>query len=210
VADDDPVMAEAARIIRDAGERRLGPTASREEALERARAAQDPAVAAVRHGLYLRDGAYLCCDRCRVADECELYRPGERCALERAYVPTRRRQIVVVLAEDGHDPDLHTSLIDSAIWSELRLARAVRYVAVHGELRRQEGDDVFGAVAARITELQRAVRQALDALNLTPAARARLAALQAGDAGANPLGAVVHELDAEAVDAEFDEEDHNG
>lgn len=204
---DDPVMDEAARIIWEAGEQRLGPAADRGEALERAREVSPPQTAAVKHGLHLPDGVGLLCDRCRVADHCELHRPGERCAIERELVPRRRREISQVLAADGYDPQLYTSLIESAVYAEVRLARGGRYLNEHDEIRDGEQGADYTGVAKHFVALQRALDQAPSALHLSPASRRQLEAQRAGDGGPpNAYGVAVHEVDAEAVDVPFEAE----
>lgn len=200
---DDQALEEMAAWMRD-----HDPEAT---SLEKARDVSPPETAAMRHGLHLPDGVGLLCDRCRVADRCEVRRPGERCALEQEFAPRRRQQISQVLAADGYDPQLYASLIESAIWAEIRLARAVRYLDVHGEIQEgKEGPDYTG-VAKEFPKLQGRVEQALDALNLTPASRAKLDAQRAGDGGPpNPFGVAVHEVDAEAVDVPFEADDDEG
>ncbi len=173
--------------------------------------------AAVTHGVYLADGACMMCSRCPVAKLCPHFREGgdERCVIEQHYIGERRPQLVQALLDSGHKPQLHLGLIDSAVWAELRLARAMRCVGVRGEfsLGGKGGDDYTG-VAKQIPVLQAAVIKALEALNLTPAAISKLdAARGAGGEGGSIAGAI-WALDAQrqagalgegVTDAEFEE-----
>ena len=151
-----------------------------------------------------------------MAHLCDHYADGERCGVERAHIGRRRPQLCQALVESGQDPDLHQGLVDTAVWAELRLARAMRFVAARGEFHYSmtEGDAYTG-VAKQIPALQAAVIRALEALNLTPAAMAKLAAQQ--DVARGPvseLGMAVHRAGAlppaEAVEAEFEEGDTGG
>lgn len=206
---DDPVMDEAARQIWEAGEERLGPAQDRDEALERARAQSPPQSAAIEHGLYLQDGIAMLCGRCPVADLCDhVGDAGTRCPLEIAYIDRRTPQIRTALRDCGQDPDRHEALIMAAVWAEIRLARAARHAAAVGEFTAKR--DYTGA-AKQIPALQRAVAQALEALNLTPAAIAKLEA-QRDATAPQEWAAQIHALDGraesegEAVDAEFEED----
>ena len=185
--------------------------ASCASSLQRARAESPPERAAITHGVYLRDGACMICDECKVAEVCEQYAPGERCAIEVAWITRRRPQICQALVESGHDPELHQSLVDIAIFAEIRVGRAARFVAARGEFHysRTEGDSYSG-VAKQIPALQAAAIRALEALNLTPAAMAKLRAQQEAHGPVSELGMAVHRAGAleEAVtDAEFEEEE---
>ena len=200
---DDPVEQEAVECMRRINERHRQPTRNRAEALERARIAQDPREAPIQHGLWMRSGLLMLCDRCPVADLCEHAGAGQRCPLERHYVDTRHQQISRALVDEGHDPLAHEALVTSAVWAEIRLGRAMRQTAVAGEFTDRRD---YTGVAKQIPALQRAVGQALADLNLTPHAIAKLEAQRAAaGAPANPLGSVVHDVDAQVVEAEFEE-----
>lgn len=196
----DPIEVEAAEAVRRISARHRRPAADRAEALERARAAGDPETAALRHGLWMRDGMLMLCDRCPCARACEFARPGERCLLERSYVERRAAQMRAVLLAEGHDPLLHEALTTAAIWAEVRLGRAMRQTAVAGEFT---GDRGYTGVAREIPALQRAVSTALDALNLTPHAIAKLEAQRAAASqGVHPYASMADPLDAEFVAAD--------
>ena len=176
---------------------------------QRAMAASPPETAALTHGVYLQDGNCMSCDKCAVRDVCEHYLTGERCAIERDLNKRRRTEICQVLTEDGQDPIIHDGLVDSAVLAQVRLGRATRFVALRGEFRSGPGGDDYTGVAKQIPALQGALVKALDALNLTPAARAKLDAQRQSEAGG--LAGVVLQVHARrealnegAVDAEFE------
>lgn len=181
--------------------------------LEQAREVSPPETAAVTHGLYMTGGALMVCNRCPVRGECAAVRAGERCALEGAYIPARRQEIAAALTTSGHDPALYDSLVTSVVFGEVRLARAMRYLAAAGELlpgADEAGFLEYQPVAKEVVRLQAEVRAGLDALDLTPKARRQL-----GDGGGGPdLGALVRaaaeaeaKRRAEAVDADFEAAD---
>jgi len=163
-----------------------------------------PEVASLTHGVYLRDGVCMSCDQCAAAQMCEHHHAGKRCAIEGAFIAQRRPRLMRALAESGFEPELHEALIDSAIWAELRLQRAIRFVAAGREFRYSKAEgDTYSGVAKAIPTLQGAHIRALEALNLTPAAMAKLRAQEAaGRAGASALAIAVHRQEEESEDAD--------
>jgi len=189
---DDPVMDEAARKIDELD-------ADTHGGLQRSHGRGQPAIAGIQHGLYAQ--GILPCDRCPLGEDCPHYRAGQRCALESEHIAHRRREIRETVAFDGQDPDLFSAQIESAIWAEVRIARAVRHMAAHGEF---VGLDYTG-VATQFPKLQARLDAALDSLDLSKAARAKLDAERHGTQPGYAQG--VHALDAGATDVEFEAED---
>ena len=152
-----------------------GQSEKSQQALEVHRAA--PETAAITHGIYVSQGSYMVCEKCCLREGCEHFRDGQRCRIEEEYAADRHTQIAEALQADGADLGLHSALISMAILAELRLARAMRYLAVTGEVLPgvQKGFAELQPLAREIPRLMAEIRSALTALNLTPAARARLA-----------------------------------
>jgi len=151
-----------------------GQSEASRQALEVHRAA--PETAAITHGAYLSQGAYMVCAKCCLREGCEHFRDGQRCRIEEEYAADRHTQIAEALQADGADLGLHSALISMAILAELRLARAMRYLAMAGELLPGMPDFAeYQPLAKEIPRLMGEIRSALTALNLTPAAMARLA-----------------------------------
>lgn len=188
----DSVNGELHDRLRDRGEA---------SGLQRARAESPPETAAVKHGLHLRSGVGLRCENCKVREECPDYAPDGRCALEAEYIPDRRRQLARLLQEDGHDPADFAPLIEGAVWAEIRWARATRYIDVHGEIRHGTDGPDYTGVAKEARKLRKDVVDALEALNLSPAARAKLAAQRQGGGGGGGAGWTDLVIEAE-VEAE--------
>lgn len=182
-----------------------------EAPLDHARAVAPPERQPVQHGLYLEGSTFFPCNRCAVQDRCPGYERGGTCALEREYAATRGKQIREALVEAGHDADLHEALVMSAVLAELRLARVTRFLSVTPELREGVDGLDYQPAAKMIPALQREVRDGLAALNLTPAAIARLeadrrkpdSAMAATILGMGMPGQLAN---GGAVDAEFEDE----
>ena len=179
--------------------------------------------AATKHGLFIgpnEDGrAVMACACCPVRDDCEEFTEGGKCALERAYIRDRRQQLTQALEASGHDAALHGPLIASAVFAELRLARAMRAVGLHGELLPGTADSSYleyQPVAKELPRLQAAVQKALAELCLTPKALREVGGT-GGDgpslvdllraAAAQERKALAEAVDAEVVDAEDEEAD---
>jgi len=165
------------------------------EALELHRG--DPTLAPLKHGVYLSRGAYMICDRCCLKADCEHYRAGQRCRIEEEYSAERYTQIAAALQADAGEVGVYSPLVSIAILAELRLARAMKYLAVTGEVLPgiDKGFAEMMPLAREIPRLMGEVRSALAALNLTPAARARLTAQK--PAAMNPLVRAILAVDAE-------------
>lgn len=76
----------------------------------------------------------LACDRCPIRMDCEAFRKDGDRQLEETNTHHRRAQMLQLLREDRHSGPLHEALVSSAILAELRIARAVTFVAAQGEL----------------------------------------------------------------------------
>lgn len=183
--------------------------------IERARAESPPEKAAIRHGVWLQPGVVMRCEKCLCMQHCPEAGQGE-CPIEVAYIPERQQRICQAITEDGGDPDLLAPLIVSAVWAEVRLARAMRALAVLGEMQPEaaaHGIAVYQPVADQVPKLQDALERRLDALNLTPAARAKLEADRQQSAGTRVVGMVIAQQSTEqerrqkAIEAEFEAED---
>lgn len=178
--------------------------------LQRARAESPPERAAVTHGGYSRGPLH--CDACKIAETCERYQAGELCALDVEFTQRRRRELAQALQESGHKLQLHAPLIERAVLTGLLVERMTRYLAVYGDLH--GGALRKGTVAAQpgaeyLLKAISAERQALEALNLTPAAMAKLRAQQEAHGPVSELGMAVHRagaLEEGVTDAEFEEE----
>lgn len=174
--------------------------------------------AALKHGIYA--SGLMICDECACRIRCAAYERGGECGLEAEYAPARAKQVREVLAGDGQDPELHQALITAAVFAEVRLGRAMRFLALRGELlpEAQAGQGVleYQPVAKEVPRLQKEVRDGLDVLNLTPAARLRLE--QEKSPAANALVGLVRELALERqaapptkpLEAQFTAEDDEG
>ena len=104
--------------------------------LEKAREVSPPERAAVRHGLYLQSGTgqgLMACDKCACRRSCPAFTEGGRCELEREYTQERGQQLAQAVEASGGDPALASSLVASALIAEVRLGRAVRFLAEVGE-----------------------------------------------------------------------------
>jgi len=168
-----------------------------------------PDLAPVRHGLHMAPGVCLQCSVCPVRSMCPHCEDGAACIIESEYMEQRIPQIVTVLREDGHEPALHAGLIDALVYEELRLQRARRYLAVHGEMD-EEAHDYRGA-AKEIPKIENQLVKLLQEMNLTPRARA---ALEQNQPDTDPLARAILALDARSAranddihDAEMDETD---
>lgn len=201
-----------------AQDRRRGRPPSLAERGERGRAESPPEKAALKHGVFLQTGTVMRCEHCPSVDRCQHAGQGE-CPIEVAYIPERQRRMCEAIANDGGDPELIEPLIVSAIWAEVRLERAMRCLAAMGEFHPEaagEGIAAYQPVALEVPKLQEAVDKRLDALNLTPAARAALEGdrgpgqrtinmiLGLGQPGALPGG------ERQVEDAEFEADNGNG
>lgn len=84
----------------------------------------------------------------------------------------------------GQDAQILSPLVSSLLISELRLARAIRFLS-QGEFLpgSEEGFVEYQPAAREIPRLQREVRAGLDALGLGIAARARLEASKPAQTG---------------------------
>ena len=182
--------------------------------MPKARKASPPETAALKHGLHLRESAALLCRRCACRERCPERREGDdvSCAIEESYIPARLEELTRALREAGHDPGLHRSLVQRAVFAEVRWARALRYVAMVGELKaslkKGDADLVLRDVARELPRLGTELSSSLADLNLTPAAMAKLEASK--PATLHPLAAAILEVDedrrrerAETLDAEF-------
>jgi hypothetical protein len=166
-----------------------------EEGRELAHAAQ------TKHGIYYH-GAMLC-DRCCLRDKCEAFREGGECAIERGYIERRGAQLQAALLEAGEDAELQEPLIAAALIAEVRLARAQRFLSVAGEFLpgAQDGFLEFQPAAKQLPALIRSAQQSLDCLNLSPQARARLAAQRTVMQAGNPW-LIAHQIVDGAVVAD--------
>ncbi len=203
---DDPIMDEAADAIqRISDEERAN--LSREERLARDRR---PETAAIQHGLWMRDGAALLCDRCRVAEYCEYRADGARCPVEVAYMERRRKEVRGIIRDEGDAPDHYAAAIGRLIYAEVRFARAQRYLSIYDEFDPNSRD--YNGVAKQIPALQRACEQAEDQLHLSRAAQVKLRAQRdaASGGGKSSMTGLVIEADARAVDVEFEDEGGDG
>jgi len=187
------------------------------EALARATAASPPETCALVHGLYLRNGACMACDRCTSRDTCPAFVKGGRCQVEADYMQERRQQLALALVDVRGDPALAAPLIDMVVIAEVRLARAVRFTAEVGEwLPETEYDGaVYTNAAKEIPKLMKAVASALAVCGLTPSALRKQRAEKRS--GPDLLAALYQakQLEAgndagETVDAEFSEEIGDG
>ena len=203
---DDPIMDEAAEAIqRISDEERRTMTREERLALDRR-----PETAAIQHGLWMRDGAALLCDRCRVQYYCEHHTDGERCPVERAYMERRRQEVRGIIREEGDTPDHYAAAIGRLIYAEVRYARAQRFLSIYDEFDPESYD--YNGVAKQLPALQRACEQAEDQLHLSRAAQIKLRAQRdaASGGGVSPMTGLVVATDARAVDAEFEEEGEGG
>ena len=181
-------------------------------------ASSPPETASITHGAYIQDGNCMSCDKCPMRGKCEYEQAGGRCAIERQYIAHRRPQMMSAIQESGLDPTMFESLVDSAVWAELRCARAMRAAAVHGEFTWSKAEGhTYSGIGKVIPALQGAMIKALEALNLTPAAMLKLQAAQqrnTANAAAGVLAAALArqqglppgnpgEPGEESVDAEF-------
>ena len=172
----------------------------------------------LKHGATARRHVFMKCARCVCNDECEAYQEGEGavCALEVAHVQERR---TLLLSQPGIDPLLDGPAVDVALFAELRVMRGFRFLARVGELQPGacEGYGEYTPIATRLPLIVNSWRHCLEALALTPAARARLkqtaenpaalawaAALQALPAASEPVDPV----DVEVLTSEDGDRDN--
>jgi hypothetical protein len=136
--------------------------------------------------------------------------PEGTCSYERAYLRSRRRDVLAC----GHvDPVLDAPAVSVLLWQELRLQRAARFTAVYGEL--VEGQPEYTRLAQDVSKLTATWAGLLKDLGLTPPARAKLKG-GAGDAAA-AFGALLRGIEeaerakaGPAVDVEFEEATEGG
>ncbi len=193
--------AEARRILD-------GPESSN---IERATAATHQETAAVSHGAYMQ--GRMRCDLCACREICPHFVEGAECELEAAYSSERRRQLSGALRECGHDVELHAPLISQVIVAEMMRDRVLRFVDAMGMLlpkAAERGIVQVQPAVALVPQLQREARGALEALNLTPAALAKLEADREGT-GAVEMARMMARVEEQerraregAVDAEFE------
>jgi len=168
------------------------------EALEAHRT--PPGEARLTHGVYAEAGVYMRCDRCPVRAECGAYTEHALCEHEQLYVTDRRAQVAAL---PFVDEVLDGPALSVLLWTEVRLQRAARYLAVAGETTK--GLDQYTPLAREVTSLVNSWRQTLTALNLTPGQRRRLA-IESTTAGT--IADVFERMRVEdAQEAEFSAED---
>ena len=115
---DDALEAEAAEAMKRINDKHRQPTRNRAEALERARAAADPALQSVKHGIHLQ--GLMPCDKCPLGEDCECYVAGANCTIEQVWIETRRPQIIRAILDDGGLTDVR--LFASGNLDEYRIA----------------------------------------------------------------------------------------
>ena len=163
-----------------------------------------PHEAPIRHGVYARQGVYMRCDQCPMGDECADQEPGEICRHERAYVEQRIRELYEL---EWIDPIIDGPTVKFAVWLEIRMERAARYIAKLGEMH----DGAYLPVAQDVQGLHNSWVRTLEKLGLTPPARKAMAEQGQGNLGelaAALLGERGRVVDAtRIVDADFTVED---
>jgi len=158
---------------------------------QRAMAASPPETAAVTHGGYVRGPLH--CDACAIWDHCDRYEPGAICALDDEFSRERRKQLARALERSGHDLKLHGPLVERAVIAGVLIERMARYLAVHGDLepeQLQKGIVKAQPGAEYLLKCIGAERSALEALQLTPDAMARMEN-ERRESGASALVAAV-------------------
>lgn len=176
----------------------------REAGEERKLANLQPSDAPIRHGVHARMGVYMRCDKCPLGEQCEDRKPGEICPHEQQYVERRTAELYRV---EWIDPVIDGPTVKYAVWLEIRMERAARYIAMHGEIH----DGEYLPVAKDVQGLHNSWLRTLEKLGLTPPARKAMA-----DQGQGNLGELAAALltnrdrvieavgQEEPIDAEFE------
>ena len=161
----------------------------------------------LKHGVRAADGCLMRCDRCAVRQSCESMESGGTCGLEAEYVRDRRaaiRELPFI------DEVLDGPALSILVWQEVRIIRAARYLAAHGELLPGAESGYLEAqpLDRNLSTLVNSWQRHLQALGLTPPERKRLAST--GEAG--PAAAIAEairklakeEREEEPIDADFE------
>ena len=167
----------------------------------------------LKHGVRAADGCLMRCDKCAVRQSCEACEAGGACALEAEYVRDRRaaiRELPFI------DETLDGPALSILVWQEVRIIRAARYLAVHGELLPGAESSYLEAqpLDRNLSTLVNSWQRHLQALGLTPPERKRLAST--GEAG--PAAAIAEairklsreEREEKPIDADFEAADEEG
>lgn len=203
---DDPIMDEAAQVMRRISEEERG-SMSRDERLELTRR---PETAPLKHGAYVR-GIVVCWERCpmALAGRCDQHTTGQDCPHEQARYDGMYVLLHELVERDGlMDPRLAVTLIGSAIqrllWYERLLAYAAVMEAVHPD-DMAEGRFLVQSGHAAIEAAEKRWDRALDQLLLSPTARLELeSTLQDTRTGAVAAQIVALDRQATVVDTEFE------